>query len=117
VLITVRHSVRVFVERLGFVTSVGFGRGDGDRERLGMRGAGPTQVLTDLGVLEPDPATSELTLTACHPGVTVEQVREATGWPLKFADDVATTPAPTAEELAVLRELQERTREAHRAGS
>ena len=117
VLITVRHSTRVFVEQLGFVTSVGFGQGDGDRERLGLRGAGPTQVLTDLDVLEPDPDSRELTLTACHPGVTVEQVREATGWPLKVADDVATTPAPTADELGALRELQERTRKAHRAGS
>jgi len=117
VLITVRHSTRVFVENLGFVTSVGFGQGHDERERLGLRGAGPTQVLTDLGVLEPDPATRELTLTACHPGVTVEQVRAATGWPLKVADDVATTPAPTADELAVLRELHARTREAHSAGS
>jgi glutaconate CoA-transferase subunit B len=117
VLITVRHSTRVFVERLDFVTSVGFGQGAGDRERLGLRGAGPTQVLTDLGTMEPDPVTCELTLTACHPGVTVEQVRAATGWPLKVADHVATTPAPTAQELTALRELHARTREAHSAGS
>ena len=46
---------RAFVERLEFVTSVGYGSGPGDRERLGLRGAGPTRVITDLGVLEPDP--------------------------------------------------------------
>ncbi len=117
VLITVRHSTRVFVEELGFVTSVGFGSGSGDRERLGLTGAGPTQVITDLCVMEPDPDSRELTLTACHPGVTVEQVRQATGWPLKVADQVRTTAAPTAEELTALRELEERTREAHSAGS
>jgi acyl CoA:acetate/3-ketoacid CoA transferase beta subunit len=117
VLITVRHSTRVLVEDLGFVTSVGHGTGAGDRERLGLRGAGPTQLITDLGVLAPDPGSRELILTACHPGVTVEQVRAATGWSLKVADDVATTAAPTDVELAALRELEERTKEAHGAGA
>ena len=74
-------------------------------------------MITDLGVMEPDTSTRELTLTACHPGVTVDQVRAATGWPLKVADSVGTTAAPTAAELAALRELEERTKEAHRAGS
>jgi len=117
VLITARHSTRVFVEDLGFVTSAGHGAGPGDRERLGLRGAGPALVITDLGVLAPDPDSRELTLTATHPGVTVEQVRAATGWPLKVAGDLVTTTDPTHEELAALRELEERTKEAHRAGS
>ncbi len=117
VLITVRHSTRVFVDKLSFVTSVGFGTGAGDRERLGLRGAGPTEVITDLGIMKPDPETRELTLVAVHPGVTVEQVREATGWPLKVADEVATTEAPADNELAVLRDLQARTKEAHSARS
>ncbi len=115
VLITARHSTRVFVERLAFVTTVGHGSGVGDRERLGMTGAGPTEVITDLGILEPDPHTRELTLVAVHDGVTVEQVREATGWDLRVADDVRTTPPPTTEELRVLRELKERTAKAHSA--
>ena len=51
----VRHSPRTFVERVDFVTSVGYGDGPGDRERLGLRGRGPVLVITDLGVLEPDP--------------------------------------------------------------
>jgi acyl CoA:acetate/3-ketoacid CoA transferase beta subunit len=117
VLIVVRHSPRVFVDRLAFVTSVGFGAGGDDRERLGLRGAGPTEVITDLGVLSPDPDTRELTLTAVHPGVSVEQVVAATGWPLRVADAVPTTTAPTDDELAALRELHARTEEAHRAGS
>ena len=115
VLIVVRHSPRVFVERLSFVTSAGFGSGPDDRKRLDLPGSGPRRVITDLGVLEPDPETCELTLTALHPGVEVEQAREATGWPLRIADDLATTEAPTDDELAVLRDLQARTKEAHRA--
>ena len=62
-----------------------------------------TQVITDLGVLEP--RDGELTLTAVHPGVTVDQVREATGWELRVAGEVATTEPPTEEELGALREL------------
>jgi len=115
VLITARHSPRVFVERLSFVTTVGHGSGPGDRERLGLAGAGPTEVITDLGILEPDPDTRELTLVAVHDGVTVERVREETGWDLRVADDVRTTPPPATEELRVLRELKERTAKAHRA--
>ena len=119
VLIVVRHSKRVFVEDLAFVTSVGFGRGPGDRRRLGMQGAGPVEVITDLGIMEPDPDTSELVLTAVHAGVTVDQVRAATGWPLRVAGEgaVPTTRAPQENELVALRELHARTKEAHRARS
>src|SRR5207253_2746338 len=63
VIIIVRQSRRSFVVRVDFVTSVGFVTGRGDRERLGLTGAGPRKVITDLGVLEPDPETGELTLT------------------------------------------------------
>jgi acyl CoA:acetate/3-ketoacid CoA transferase beta subunit len=106
VLIVLRHSPRNFVERLDFVTSVGHGSGPGDRRRLGLRGKGPTAVITDLGVLRPDPATAELVLTELHPGVTAEQVRAATGWELKTADAVGTTVPPTAQELSALRALK-----------
>jgi glutaconate CoA-transferase subunit B len=105
VVVVAPHAPRTFVERLDFLTTVGHGDGAGARERLGFRGAGPTAVITDLGVLEPDPATKELTLTQIHEGVRVEQVREATGWDLAVADDLAETQPPTAEELGALREL------------
>jgi glutaconate CoA-transferase subunit B len=108
VLVIVPHSRRTFVERLDFVTTVGHGDGPGARERLGFRGGGPAAVITDLGVLEPDPASRELTLTAVHPGVSVDDVRAATGFELRVADDVAVTPEPTAEELSVLGELTSR---------
>lgn len=106
VVIIMRQSTRSFVERVDFITSFGFGAGRGERERLGLRGRGPVRVITDLGVLEPDPNTCELTLTAVHPGIDVGRVRESTGWELAVADDLATTDVPTDEELAVLRRLQ-----------
>ncbi|HEX6444168.1 MAG TPA: CoA-transferase subunit beta [Streptosporangiales bacterium] len=106
VVVVVRQSTRAFVPDVDFVTSVGFGSGPGDRAGLGLTGAGPRRVITDLGVLEPDPDDCELTLTRRHPGVTVEQVRDATGWPLRVAADVGVTEPPTATELEVLRRLQ-----------
>jgi glutaconate CoA-transferase, subunit B len=106
VIVIVRQSTRSFVEQVDFVTSVGHGRGPGDRERLGLRGRGPVRVITDLGVLEPDPDSRELVLTALHPGVTVEQAREATGWELAVADPPQVSAEPTDEELQALRELQ-----------
>src|SRR5439155_3708798 len=86
--VLLRQSPRAFVERLDFRSSVGFGDGAGDRERLGLPGAGVTVVVTDLGLLEPDPETKELALTQVHPGVTAEQAVEATGWPLRVAAGV-----------------------------
>jgi glutaconate CoA-transferase subunit B len=106
VVVMLRQTPRAFVERVDFVSSMGYGRGPGDRERLGLRGAGPRTVVTDLGILRPDPATCELTLVALQPGATVEQARDATGWDLGVADEVVELEPPTGEELAVLRELQ-----------
>ena len=65
-------------------------------------------MITDLGVLEPDPETKELVLTQIHPGVDVTQVKEQTGWELKISDVLQTTEPPTAEELSALRELLDR---------
>ena len=110
VIVVVRQSSRSFVERVDFVTSVGYGSGPGDRERLGLTGAGPRKIITDLGVLEPDPATREFTLTGLYPGVSVAAVKEQTGWELAVAADLETIAAPSAAELAALRELYEVSR-------
>ena len=104
--VLLRQTVRTFVDRLDFRSSVGFGDGAGDRERLGLPGAGVTVVVTDLGLLEPDPETAELVLTHVHPGVAAEQAVEQTGWPLRVADGLRETEAPTAAELAALRSLR-----------
>jgi len=91
VVVIAPHSPRTFVGQLDFRTT---------------SGRHTTAVITDLGVLEP--RDGELTLTALHPGVTVDEVRAATGWELRVADEPAVTPEPTDEELSALRELMGR---------
>ena len=108
VVVMAPHSRRTLVERLDFLTTVGHGDGPGARERLGLRGAGPTAVITDLGVLVPDPATRQLTLVEVQPGVGLDEVRGATGWDLAVAGDVQITAPPTREELSELRALVSR---------
>ena len=111
--IIIKQTKRSFVPKLDFLTSVGHLDGGDSRAKSGARGAGPTAVITDLGVLTPDPVTRELTLTAIHPGITVEHAKASTGWDLKVAANVATSAPPSAQELAVLRDLQDRTAKAH----
>jgi glutaconate CoA-transferase subunit B len=102
-MVLVRQSKRSFVGEVDFVSTVGYGAGPGDRERLGLRGAGPAAVITDLGVYEPDPATCVLRLTALQPGVTVADARAATGWDLEVAPGLVTLAPPSEHEIAVLR--------------
>jgi glutaconate CoA-transferase subunit B len=108
VVVIAPHTRRTFVKKLDFLTTVGHGDGPGARERLGFRGRGPTAVITDLGVLEPDERSKELTVTQLHEGVTIAEVREATGWKLKVAAEVRVTEPPTMEELDALRNLVSR---------
>ena len=111
VIVMLRHSRRAFVPAVDFVTSLGFGRhGEG---RGAAAGSGPTVVITDLGVLRPDPSSHELTLTEIHPGISVDRVRAETGWLLAVSDPVPETSPPTADELAVLRRLKQQTAAAH----
>ncbi len=108
VIIVARQTVRSFVERVDFVTSVGYGSGPGDRERLGLTGAGPKKIITDLGILEPDPATLEFTMTCLYPGVSPAAAKERTGWDLAIAPDPDLIPAPADAELEALRGLTAR---------
>lgn len=113
VFVMLRHSPETLVDRLDFVTSPGFLDGGNARARVGLSGAGPTRVITDLGILAPDPGSRELVLTHVHPGVDAERARAATGWPLRVAADLRATVPVTGQELAVLRDLRERTARAH----
>ncbi len=106
VMVIMRQSARAFVDRCDFRSSIGFGDGPGDRERLGLRGGGPRWVITDLGIMEPDAQTCELTMTALHPGVTRAQAVAATGWNLRLATDLTETAPVGAAELDSLRRLQ-----------
>jgi glutaconate CoA-transferase subunit B len=105
-IVMLRQTRRTFVAELDFRSTVGQGDGPGSREELGLRGAGVTVVVTDLGVLEPDPETRELTLTSLHPGVTLQQAREATAWPLRSIEGLEVNAPPTATELEALRALR-----------
>lgn len=113
VLIILKQGHRTFVEKLAFITSVGHGEGGDHRKRLGLSGAGPAAIITDLCIMEPEAGSNEFIVTSMHPGVTREQVIENTGWQIRFADVVTTTEAPRSEELAALRDLEARTAVAH----
>jgi glutaconate CoA-transferase, subunit B len=112
VLVIIRQNPRTFVERLDFMTSAGFLGGRDARERAGFPGRGPAKVITDLCVLEPELGSRELAVKEIHPGVSRAELVAATGWPLRFAADVATGEPPSQRELEALRELSARTRNA-----
>jgi len=102
VLVIAPQSRRSFPERVDFITSPGFVDGPGKREKLGMPGAGPAMIITNLGCYEF--IDSEMTLTSLHPGCTIEQVQEQTGWAVKVVAELENTPAPTSEELRIIRQ-------------
>jgi glutaconate CoA-transferase subunit B len=113
IFIIMSQSKRGFVEKLDFVTSLGHGEGGDHRARLGVTTKGPTRLITDLCVFEPDARTREMTVVSIHPGVTREQIDGNTGWKVRYADRIAETPPPTAAELSTLREIHARTKKAH----
>ncbi len=100
VFVIMPQSRRSFVERIDFTTSPGHLEG---RRPEGWIGAGPTVVVTNLGVYGFDD-TGEMELRSLHPGVTLEQVRAETGWELRVSGDLRETPPPTEEELRLIRE-------------
>ncbi len=104
-LILLRQTPRAFVDHLDFRTSVGNYLGGDSRSSLGMTGAGPTVIISDIGVLRPEPDSGEFVLTALHPGRTVDEAVAATGWPLRVSSELYFTEPPTAEELRTLRAL------------
>ncbi len=105
VLVISRLNPRAFPAEVDFITSPGqrcHGKG---RAELGMPGAGPTKVITDKGILENDPETGEMILTALYPGVTADDVKSSVGWPLRALDTLGGVTAPTGEELRLLRDV------------
>jgi glutaconate CoA-transferase subunit B len=96
VFVMLRQTPRTFVERLDFRSSVG--------ERVSV-------VVTDVGVLEPDPDSRELVLTHVHSGVSADDARAATGWELRVAPTLRETESPSPRELAALRALRHATRD------
>ncbi|MEN6436737.1 MAG: CoA-transferase [Anaerolineaceae bacterium] len=97
------HQKRRFPEKVDFCTSAGFIHGQGERQAAGLRGKGPQAIVTDLGIMEPD-ATGELIITALHPGIQIQQMKDNTGWDLKAASEIRVTELPNEQELRILRE-------------
>lgn len=97
------HDKRRFPEKVDFCTSAGFLSGRAEREKSGVRGRGPQAVVTDLAIMMPD-ENGELQVTALHPGVELQDVRDNTGWEIKTATSITRTAEPTSEELRILHE-------------
>lgn len=110
VFIIMSQNKRSFVKQLDFMTSVGYFHGYDSRKSLGMNGGGPSVVITDLGILRPDPETKELVMTELYTGTTVQQVQERSGWKIRLSPQVIQTMPPTEEELAMVRLLKSRKR-------
>ena len=113
VLIIVKQTKRTFVEKLDFLTSVGFLTGGNSRELAGLRGKGPVAVITDLCILRPHPVSRELEVTDIHRGIDREMIAKSTGWEIRFAENCAATEPPNSTELETLRDLKARTAAAH----
>ncbi|MCZ6496171.1 MAG: CoA-transferase subunit beta [Alphaproteobacteria bacterium] len=113
VFVIMHQGRRSFVDKIDFLTTAGYLDGGDAREKLGIKGKGPTRVITDLCILAPEPGSKELVVTSIHPGVTREKIRAATGWDLRFANEVIETAQPTQTELSTLRAFLARTARAH----
>jgi glutaconate CoA-transferase subunit B len=105
IIVITPHEKRRFVEKVDFLTSPGFIDGKEGWRKLKLQGGGPYAVVTNLCTFKFDEATGEMTVAALHEGVTLEQVQENTPWKVKVAEELATTPPPTEEEVTTLRAL------------
>jgi glutaconate CoA-transferase subunit B len=105
ILVVTNHDRRRFVEKLDFLTTPGYLTGPGAREAAGLPpGTGPYRVITDLAILGYHELTKRMQVLSLHPGVTLEQVRQETGFDLGVQEPLATTDPPTECELCLLRE-------------
>jgi glutaconate CoA-transferase, subunit B len=102
-IIIMNHERRRFMPKVRYITSPGFGDGARWREARGLSGGGPSRVITSLGIFSFEPDTREMILISNHPGVTVEEIKNETGWPLRLSPGVRETPMPTRDELAAVR--------------
>jgi glutaconate CoA-transferase, subunit B len=114
IFIVMPQGPRSFVEKLDFLTSLGHGPTGRERKALGVTTEGPTLIVTDLCTMKPNVRTNEFEVVTLHPGTARDTVCEQTGWAIRFAPQIGETPPPTDKELTTLRDLQERTKKAHR---
>lgn len=102
-LVIMSHEKRRFVEKVDFLTSPGYGEGGNWRQEMGLIRGGPSHIITTLGVLCFEPDGKEAYLAQTHPGVSVQEVLDNTGWDLKVPRRVVKTPPPSPRELAIIR--------------
>jgi glutaconate CoA-transferase subunit B len=99
-----RYDRRRFVPQVDFVTAPGYLTGPGAREEAGLPpDTGPLRVVSTLALLDFDAGSKRMRLVSTHPGVTVEQVIENTGFELIFPEQVGQNEPPTSAELDLLR--------------
>lgn len=113
IFLVMKQSKRGFVEKIDFVTSLGYGKGGDDRASYGVTTKGPSRLITDLCIMEPHAADKHFIVTSIHPGISRDDIIAATGWQVEFAGEVAQTPVPSDHELQILRDLHARTNAAH----
>ena len=104
-IVAMKHEKRRFVEKVDFITSPGFIRGGASRRESGLLAGGMYRVVTDLAVMGFEAETKAMQVLALHPGVTLDEVRDNTGFELLAARELGTTEPPSERELAVLRHL------------
>ena len=102
-IIIMNHERRRFTPKVHYVTSPGFGDGGEWRKEQGLPGGGPSRVITSMGIFSFDGANHEMILSSYHPGVSIDEIKRETGWPLRVAPDVGETNPPTQAELAAVR--------------
>jgi glutaconate CoA-transferase subunit B len=105
ILVAMHHEKKRFVKKVDFITTPGYLSGGDSREKAGMPVGGTYKVITHLGVFGFDEKTRRMRLEGLHPGATVEEVKDRTGFEMLIPDKIQHTKAPTAEELRILREL------------
>jgi glutaconate CoA-transferase, subunit B len=115
IFIVMRQSPKALVPTLHFRTSLGHGNDGKESQAFGLRTKGPTLLITDLCLMRPEPETFEFTVRSLHPGVTRDEVRKSSAWPVRFAEQVNETPSPTTVELETLRGLHARMEEGHQS--
>ncbi|MDB5931813.1 MAG: 3-oxoadipate--succinyl-CoA transferase subunit, partial [Polaromonas sp.] len=98
-----RHDKSAFVERVDFLCGPGHLEGGDSREQAGLPAGGPKLVLSPLGVFDFEPRTKAMRVRSIHPGVTLAQIHEATGFELLVEGMPPITEMPSAEELQILR--------------
>jgi glutaconate CoA-transferase subunit B len=101
--IVMRQGKQRFVERVDYITSPGYLSGYSSRKEAGLRGGGPSTVITDMGVFRFDDVTKEMYLDTYHPGVSIEEIKQNTGFDVKVSPLVRETEPPTVEEIELLR--------------